>query len=149
MQDNSGASSPTTPPNQAASSSHFTSELSPPDSQQLSATANPANVASPTPLTPLAGAGSSKASTAANANPSKKMPPSANLNANGKREWNNNGIEKAGVEKESGYSWEKEEDAPGYSWNNGKAREEAQRAWQGVLEKERRVGNKYGDVLLK
>jgi hypothetical protein len=77
------------------------------------------------------------------------MPPSAALNANGKRNWNENAVpvEKAGVEKESGYTWEKEEDAPGYAWANTKAREEAARAWATVAEKERKIGNKYGDVL--
>ena len=154
--DSSTASSPATPPNRADSTRHFTSELSPPDSQQLHAQ-NPANA--PSPFTPLAGAGNSKAG-AAGANTSKKMPPSANLNANGKRNWenNNNGAKGdastaqgagGGVEKESGYRWEKEEDAPGFAWNNHKAREEAQRAWTGVVAQERQIGNRYGDVLLK
>ena len=75
------------------------------------------------------------------------MPPSANLNANGKRNWDNNAVEKAGVEKDSGYTWDKEEDAPGYAWANTKAREEASRAWASVVEKDRKIGNKYGDVL--
>jgi hypothetical protein len=77
------------------------------------------------------------------------MPPSDKLNTNGKRNWDSNGLIKAGEEKDSGYKWEREEDGPGYSWMNTKAREEAQRAWVQVVEKDRRVGNKYGDVLLK
>jgi hypothetical protein len=148
MQDDSSAdSSPTTPPNHTTSTA-FSAELSPPDSQQLSAQI-PNNA--PSPFTPLA-SGAGKAA----ANTGKKMPPSANLNANGKRSWGENsnaapaaGVEggKGGTEKESGYTWEKEEDAPGYSWANTKAREEAARAWGTVVDKERKIGNKYGDVL--
>jgi hypothetical protein len=77
------------------------------------------------------------------------MPPSAQLNANGKRNWDSNGVTKSGVEKDSGYKWEREEDAPGYAWMNIKTSEEASRAWAQVVEKDRRIGNKYGDVLLK
>ena len=129
--DNStSASAPTTPPPQSAIA-NFASELSPPDSQQLHPTA-PANA--PSPFTPLPGG-------KANANTSKKMP----LNANGKRTLDEPPKMKG---EEGGYQWDKEEDAPGYSWQNSKAREEAARAWQGVQEKDRRIGNKYGDVLL-
>lgn len=77
------------------------------------------------------------------------MPPSANLNTNGKRGFDSNGTTKAGVDKDSGYTWEREEEAPGWSWQNTKARDEQNRAWANVLEKDRRIGNKYGDLLLK
>ena len=145
MQDGSSASSPATPPNQGAPA-HFTSELSPPDSQQLHAQ-NPANA--PSPFTPLGGTAAATSSKAAAANTSKKMPPSASLNANGKRGWDNNGVLKAGADKGSGYKWEKEEDAPGWAWQNPKAREEYTRAWGQVVEKDRKIGTKYGDLLLK
>ncbi|KAF1357027.1 hypothetical protein BDV97DRAFT_23813 [Delphinella strobiligena] len=50
------------------------------------------------------------------------------------------------VHQPSGYSWTKPEDAPGYSWQNRKAQEEASRAWeQGIVNKDRSVGNRYGD----
>ncbi|KIW06902.1 uncharacterized protein PV09_02572 [Verruconis gallopava] len=138
--DSSSASSPTTPPGQL--STHFATELSPPDSQQLHAQ-NPANA--PSPFTPLA---STKGSSA---NISKKMPPSAQLNANGKRNWESNGAsaDKKSEDNDGEYKWEREEDAPGFTWLNTKAKEDAQRAWAQVMEKERKIGNKYGDVLLK
>lgn len=78
------------------------------------------------------------------------MPPSEKLNANGKRNWEtNSNLEKAGADKESGYKWEREEEAPGWAWNNQKAREDYSRAWAQVVEKDRKVGHKYGDMLLK
>ena len=98
------------------------------------------------------------------------MPPSQQPDSNGKRRKYANGTNTAsavsfeaggatalpalasasrgGVEKDTGYKWDKEEDAPGYSWTNSKAREETARSWAQVVDKDRRVGNKYGDVLL-
>lgn len=142
MQDTSTSptsSTPTTPP-AATTTSLFGSDaqLSPPDSQNL----QPVNLPSaPSPFTPLSGRGAPASK--------KNMPPSEQINANGKRIWDTATTEKSGVEKETGYKWEREEDAPGYAWLNPKAREEAARASTQVVERERRVGNRYGDVLLK
>ena len=71
------------------------------------------------------------------------MPPSTSLNANGKRSWESNGHD-----ADTGYKWEREEDAPGWAWLNQKAREDHSKAWSQVVEKDRKIGNKYGDVLL-
>lgn len=39
----------------------------------------------------------------------------------------------------SGYQYAKEEDAPGYTWLNNKARDEALRAWDGLQHKDAMV----------
>lgn len=36
----------------------------------------------------------------------------------------------------SGYTWSREEDAPGYAWLNKKAMDEAHRAWDSLVHKE-------------
>ena len=43
---------------------------------------------------------------------------------------------------QSGYTWSKAEDEPGHSWNSRRAVEDANRAWDGVLMKEMRIGSK-------
>lgn len=45
---------------------------------------------------------------------------------------------KTPIHVESGYSWTREEDAPGYKWKNKKATEEAARAWDSLVGKEQR-----------
>ncbi|KAK5114840.1 hypothetical protein LTR62_001997 [Meristemomyces frigidus] len=45
----------------------------------------------------------------------------------------------------SGYSWTRAEGEPGYTWLNKKAVDERQRAVEGLVHKECRVGNRYGD----
>lgn len=42
----------------------------------------------------------------------------------------------------SGYSWSKPEDEPGYLWKNKRAVEDANRAWDSVVLKEKRIGSK-------
>ena len=42
------------------------------------------------------------------------------------------------VHPQTGYKWQKEEDAPGYKWKNKKALEEAARAWEMLVGKERK-----------
>lgn len=39
------------------------------------------------------------------------------------------------VHQASGYRWDKEEDAPGYSWNGKKAMEEYNRSWDAIVDK--------------
>jgi hypothetical protein len=87
------------------------------------------------------------------------MPPSHQINENGKRIWEANGQGAGkGVDasasasasasgggealQETGYKWEKEEDAPGWSWANPKAREEAARVYQGFVDKDRMIKSK-------
>jgi hypothetical protein len=46
----------------------------------------------------------------------------------------------------SGYTWSRSEDEPGFSWLNGKAQDEAARAWETLVHKEAMVKNRYGDI---
>ncbi|THY10726.1 hypothetical protein D6D01_09185 [Aureobasidium pullulans] len=43
------------------------------------------------------------------------------------------------------YQWTQAEDAPGYAWKNKKAQDECSRAWDTLVDKNRSIGNKYGD----
>jgi hypothetical protein len=116
----------------------LSSELSPPDSQ-----ARPSESSVPA------------------ANTAAKMPPSATVNANGKRKWVTNGNDNViqglalaqqgggsavimGRDPGSGYTWNKEEDAPGYSWNNHKAKEEASREFSRFADKDRMIKGGFG-----
>jgi hypothetical protein len=131
---------PTTPPGNILPPS---SELSPPNSQSGPLPTHTQNT-EPIPFSPLSGN-------------SAKM---AALNANGKRIWKENGAKKGAagesgkgadaevekgvhVQQETGYSWKKDEDAPGYAWMNPKAREEAQRAFAQVVDKERMIRSEF------
>ncbi|KAK0906898.1 hypothetical protein LTR02_005732 [Friedmanniomyces endolithicus] len=49
------------------------------------------------------------------------------------------------IHQQSGYTWEKLEDEPGYAWLNKKAQDERQRAFDGMVHKDCVVGNRYGD----
>lgn len=73
---------------------------------------------------------------------------SSALNENGKRTLAI-GASSKGVQThaQSGYRWERDEDAPGYAWKNKRAQEDAHRSWDNVLEKDKMIGNRYGDVL--
>ncbi|QDS74247.1 hypothetical protein FKW77_002953 [Venturia effusa] len=136
---------PRTPHRPAAN--QLSSELSPPDSQSRPTESSiPANTAA-------------------------KMPPSTTVNANGKRKWATNGESASfnvsqgvslaqaqtggsaavvmGRDPNSGYTWTREEDAPGHSWNNQKAKEEANREFSRLVDKDRMVKDRYGDVLGK
>lgn len=42
----------------------------------------------------------------------------------------------------SGYQWTRDEDAPGYAWKSKKAREDAARAYENIVDKERSVAGK-------
>lgn len=65
------------------------------------------------------------------------------LNENGKRVAARvemgNGVSKAHVHKPSGYTWDREEDAPGYAWKNKKAHEDFNRAWDNVVGKDQMI----------
>ncbi|KAF2422368.1 hypothetical protein EJ08DRAFT_653157 [Tothia fuscella] len=147
MKDNSSSNSPepTTPPSQSLPPP---SELSPPNSRGgPSAPSIPFN----------ANTGSALAGTGS------KMPPSTNLNANGKRNWGVkdgrkiNGSGNAGngkgqgqgnhVDRETGYEWSSEQDAPGFAWQSKSGKDEYSRAWSAVAEKDRMIKTRYGDVL--
>ncbi|KAI5275676.1 hypothetical protein E4T47_01378 [Aureobasidium subglaciale] len=43
------------------------------------------------------------------------------------------------------YQYTKPEDAPGYAWKNKKAQDEFNRAWESLVDKNRVIGNRYGD----
>lgn len=48
---------------------------------------------------------------------------------------------------QSGYSWTKQEDEPGYLWKNKRAVEDANRAWDSLVLKDKRVGSECNLVL--
>ncbi|KAI9722755.1 MAG: hypothetical protein M1828_004451 [Chrysothrix sp. TS-e1954] len=50
------------------------------------------------------------------------------------------------VDEKTGYTWTKEEDAPGYAWKNRKAQDEANRAWGQIVQKEEMIGRRFGDI---
>ncbi|KAF2094855.1 hypothetical protein NA57DRAFT_45542 [Rhizodiscina lignyota] len=68
------------------------------------------------------------------------------LNENGKRvaarSEMGNGASKVQVHKQSGYMWEREEDAPGYAWKNKKAQEDFHRSWENIVGKDHMIGSK-------
>ncbi|KAK8196576.1 hypothetical protein M8818_006741 [Zalaria obscura] len=45
----------------------------------------------------------------------------------------------------SGYSWLRQEDEPGWGWRNKKAVDEAARAYDSLVYKDKRIGNRWGD----
>lgn len=105
------------------------------------------------------------------ANTATKMSTSASINANGKRKWATNGESASsdvaqgvalaqaqaggsiamimGRDPNSGYTWTREEDAPGHSWSNQKAKDEASREFSRFTDKDRMIKDRYGDVLGK
>jgi hypothetical protein len=97
-----------------------TSELSPPDSHGLSRQKDPEL---------LAGLSSSGGSSSAN------MPTQDMLNANGKREYGN--------KHSSGYAWDKDEDAPGYSWMNKKAQDDMARALSQIVDLDTQIKSMF------
>lgn len=146
---------PSTPPTNRL----IPSELSPPDSQggvSLSSTMpsvapsasganangkrpldsldNPASATSSLPLDgsfDAINAGIASANEAAN-----PVNTSANSNGSGNQQ------HKVQTHAATGYSWSRQEDAPGYAWQNRKAQEEANRAWEmGIVAKDRAVGS--------
>ena len=69
------------------------------------------------------------------------------LNENGKRVASRstdmgNGISKGGQAQQhnpTGYTWDREEDAPGYAWKNKKAQEDYARSWDNVVGKDQMI----------
>ncbi|KAF2189673.1 hypothetical protein K469DRAFT_723600 [Zopfia rhizophila CBS 207.26] len=126
------AGGPSTPRNAAAFSLEPASELSPPNSQ------GPSHLASR----------DESVSTALSGSPS-------TLNANGKRV-HPSGLPTATsslassnihVDEETGYTWAKQEDQPGYEWKNPRAREEESRALDQIIDKGAMIKLRYGDPL--
>lgn len=128
---------PTTPINPGAQP---TSELSPPDSREQS-TSNIRTISPP---------------------PNPNMAGNEELNANGKRSFEvaTGSPTSAGATSTSGskgnkpknkhhagYTWDKEEDAPGYAWSNEKAQNEAARALSQIFDLDLQIKGRYGDVL--
>jgi len=50
------------------------------------------------------------------------------------------------IHQPTGYTWTRDEDAPGYSWRTKKAQEEMGRALEQIIDKDRIVGKRYGDI---
>ncbi|KAF2401188.1 hypothetical protein EJ06DRAFT_529323 [Trichodelitschia bisporula] len=92
------------------------------------------------------------------------LAPAPTLNANGKRSIDFTSMETTpqdaqkpemapqldAIREASGYKWTKDEDAPGYAWNNPKALEEHARNWANIVDTERMTRFRFReDVLLK
>ncbi|KAF1956148.1 hypothetical protein CC80DRAFT_472817 [Byssothecium circinans] len=75
------------------------------------------------------------------------------INANGKRILTASGAGEAlptnvvQTDPATGYQWTKQEDRPGFEWMNARAREEADRAWESIVDKASQIKTKYGDPL--
>ena len=142
------ALTPSTPPHQHAP--HLAS-LSPPNSQggvalpnttmpSVAPSASGANVNGKRPLDSLDAQGDAMAAAAAGLGSDGlgAAPPAVGAGGEGGRPT------KVHTHAESGYSWSKIEDAPGWSWQNRKALDEAQRAWEtGVVGKDRTVKGQF------
>lgn len=126
------AAGPSTPRQHAAFNHDLASELSPPNSQ------GPSGVPSREENDHIGTSGS----------------PSL-LNQNGKRVRSGlpSGLEKDGeggkaqTDPESGYTWAKQEDQPGWEWKNLRAREEEARALDLIVDKNHQIKTRYGDPL--
>ena len=55
----------------------------------------------------------------------------------------------AQVDPSTGYTWTNEEDAPGYSWLNKKTQDDAGRAWEQIVDKNRSIASKLGQLIKK
>ncbi|KAF2234636.1 hypothetical protein EV356DRAFT_515020 [Viridothelium virens] len=53
------------------------------------------------------------------------------------------------VHEPTGYQWIRQEEEPGYAWKNRKAQEEAMKMLDQVVDKERMIGAKFGDLLME
>ncbi|ORY13753.1 hypothetical protein BCR34DRAFT_599716 [Clohesyomyces aquaticus] len=79
--------------------------------------------------------------------------PSTSLNANGKRVRTSvlasttSASETTTVDTETGYTWTKQEEQPGWDWKNTRAREDEARAWEHIVDKGSMIKTKYGDPL--
>ncbi|KAI4742872.1 hypothetical protein E4T50_06739 [Aureobasidium sp. EXF-12298] len=51
----------------------------------------------------------------------------------------------ASIRASTSYQYTQPEDAPGYAWKNKKAQDDFGRAWDSLVDKNRKIGNKYGD----
>lgn len=47
------------------------------------------------------------------------------------------------TDRNSGYTWYKPEDEPGYAWMNKKAMDEANRAYDSLVDREKTIGSKF------
>ncbi|KAF2199941.1 hypothetical protein GQ43DRAFT_464407 [Delitschia confertaspora ATCC 74209] len=65
------------------------------------------------------------------------------INANGKRVF----TEGVKVDQATGYTWERQEDEPGYEWMNKRAQEEMVRALDQIVDKGSMIKLRYGDPL--
>jgi len=90
--------------------------------------------------------------------PNSQGMPTASIgaNANGKRPLSTVDIGEAPMRvaveppkikthEQSGYTWVRQEEEPGWAWKNKRAVDEANRAYEGLLMKDFGVGNRYGD----
>ncbi|CAI6250187.1 unnamed protein product [Periconia digitata] len=122
---------PSTPKTAATFALDPASELSPPNSQ-----------GGPSAST----AAVSSSSDILNSNGKRNLPPSASgeaaatvMSSSVPRTWQ--------TDPTTGYRWFKAEDQPGYEWMNNRAREDALRALNEIVDRESQIKRKYGDPL--
>ncbi|KAH7095872.1 hypothetical protein FB567DRAFT_513620 [Paraphoma chrysanthemicola] len=74
---------------------------------------------------------------------------SSAVNANGKRPLSlaQGGAVGAHTDPETGYAWNRQEDAPGFEWKNTRAREEESRALDAIVDQGAQIKLRYGDPL--
>ncbi|KAF4309162.1 hypothetical protein GTA08_BOTSDO03318 [Botryosphaeria dothidea] len=78
---------------------------------------------------------------------SNRIVPSGDASVEGMLDGGSGKRALSGVHAASGYRWEREAEAPGWSWKNKKAQEEWIKAEEGLVERERMVKDRYGDPL--
>ena len=127
MQSGTSSPKPSTPSAQIRSVA--ISDLSPPDSQGVPLTNMPsvapsasgANVNGKRPISSIDPAQDSQRATSLSAS----IPTNAQIKTH----------------SATGYSWHKPDDEPGHSWKNKKAQDEYSRAWDSLVDKNRRIGS--------
>lgn len=78
---------------------------------------------------------------------SNRIVPSGDASVEGMLDGGSGKRALSGVHAASGYRWEREAEAPGWSWKNKKAQEDWIKAEEGLVERERMVKGRYGDPL--
>ncbi|KAI9656880.1 MAG: hypothetical protein M1821_003519 [Bathelium mastoideum] len=134
------APAPSTP---RQSSSHLppVSELSPPSSQSRQASSSTNTTSNALAQSALGIASDSAMGTAL----TNGVGPLANTRSGGASA----GTGEIKVHEGTGYQWIRVEDEPGYAWRNRKAQEEAMKALEQIVDKEKMIGSRYPDLLLE
>ncbi|KAF2276263.1 uncharacterized protein EI97DRAFT_419217 [Westerdykella ornata] len=126
---NESQDAPSTPQNPFLARVDPSSELSPPDSQEPSQRSHGQAFPFGAPESPAV----------KNENGKRIYAPSSGSAAPR--------YDKVQTDPETGYQWMRAEDQPGWEWMNSRAREEAARAWEQIVDKDLMIRGRYGDPL--